>query len=599
MNPSTTMATVLVDELVRLGVRHAVLCPGSRSAPLAYALEKADRAGRLTLHVRIDERSAGFVALGIGKVTGVPAVVVTTSGTAVANLHPAVLEASEATVPMLLLTADRPPELRGTRANQTADQLKIFGSAVRLFHDLATPGKNDATAPWRTCVDRAYAAATGALGADPGPAHLNVPFREPLVPDLDPDPSPDEEVSVDVSQVGRADGDPWTRVPTDRPHVRPSGRSPLARELSDGPERTLVVLGDLPDARLAAELAGWADGRGWPVLAEPFGTRSPGAFLPFAGLLAHLPSHLEALRPERIVVGGRITLSRQVAGLLRLPGLRVDLLTPSARWPDPGHVVHAVHPWPVFPDDAPENAAPWATSADEALQADTPVVTSWARAWHAAADAVTHEVGALLDGMWPFGPAVAREVLSAAPSGTLLYTGSSSVVRDLDLTRQEDRAWVVANRGLAGIDGTVSSAVGAALAASDRPAVALMGDLTFLHDANGLLIGPAEPRPDLTVVVLNDDGGGIFGLLEYGDPARAGQFERVFGTSTGTRIADLCRAHHVTHVLARTRGELAAAVSTRPEGIRVVEICIDRASQRASHERLRAVAVQAASQALG
>lgn len=584
MNPSTAMALVLVDELVRLGVQHAVLCPGSRSAPLAYALQDADRAGRLTVHVRVDERSAGFLALGVGKVTGVPAVVVTTSGTAVANLHPAVLEASEAAVPLLLLTADRPPELRGTRANQTTDQLKIFGSAVRLFHDFGTPGPGDDPAAWRTSVDRGYAAATGALGGEPGPAHLNVPFREPLVPDLDPDPltGPGEVPS------GRDDGGPWTRVLD-----RLDDRASLAAESSRWPERTLVVIGDLPRPRLAAELAVWAHGRGWPVLAEPFGVRPPGSCLPFAGLLAHLPPRLEALRPERIVVAGRVTLSRQTAGLLRLPGVRVDLLTPSPRWPDPGHVAHTVHSWPTFPGSAPQ------TPSGDDRRGHAPSGTDWARAWQLAARAVEGELGPLLDGMWPFGPTVAREVLTAAAPQTVLYTGSSSTVRDLDLTRGDDEVTVVANRGLAGIDGTVSSAVGAALAAARRPTVALMGDLTFLHDANGLLIGPSEPRPDLTVVVVNDDGGGIFGLLEYGDPARAAQSERVFATATGTRIADLCRAHRVTHILADAREALSATVAERPTGIRVVEVCIDRASQRARHERLREAALQAATRALG
>ena len=184
MNPSTALATVLVDELIRQGVRHAVLCPGSRSAPLAYALQDADREGRLTLHVRVDERSAGFLALGLAKLTRVPAVVVTTSGTAVANLHPAVLEAHHATVPLLVLSADRPPELRGTGANQTTVQPGMFGGAVRWSHEIGTPERRAGQqAHWRSTISRAVAAARG-LGGDPGPVHLNVPL--PRTPRPDP-----------------------------------------------------------------------------------------------------------------------------------------------------------------------------------------------------------------------------------------------------------------------------------------------------------------------------------------------------------------------------------------------------------------------------
>src|SRR6478672_1805530 len=183
VNPSTALATVLVDELARHGVREAVLCPGSRSAPLAYALQEADRAGRIRLHVRVDERSAGFLALGLAKLTRRPVPVVTTSGTAVANLHPAVLEAHHAAVPLLVLSADRPPELRGTGANQTTTQPGLFGGALRWSHEIGAPERRDAQqAGWRSVVSRAVAAATGALGGTPGPVHLNVPLREPLVP---------------------------------------------------------------------------------------------------------------------------------------------------------------------------------------------------------------------------------------------------------------------------------------------------------------------------------------------------------------------------------------------------------------------------------
>ncbi|WP_460446695.1 2-succinyl-5-enolpyruvyl-6-hydroxy-3-cyclohexene-1-carboxylic-acid synthase, partial [Angustibacter aerolatus] len=252
MNPSTACATVLVDELVRHGVRHAVLCPGSRSAPLAYALHAADAAGRLELHVRTDERSAGFLALGLAT-GGVPVPVVTTSGTAVVNLHPAVLEAAHTGRPLLVLSADRPPELRGTGANQTTRQVGVFGDAPRWAHDLGTPDARPGQVPgWRSTVSRMVAAATGADGGAPGPAHLNLPLREPLVP---------TDSGFDEPLDGRPDDAPWTS--------RPTALAGAVEPLSDVP-RTLVLVGDLPgpQASRGAAAADLAALRGWPLLAE-------------------------------------------------------------------------------------------------------------------------------------------------------------------------------------------------------------------------------------------------------------------------------------------------------------------------------------------
>src|SRR5450631_1081172 len=207
VNPSTALAAVVVDELVRHGVREAVLCPGSRSACFAYALQEADRSGRLRLHVRVDERSAGFLALGLAKLTRAPVPVFTTSGTAVANLHPAVLEASHAAVPMVIVSSDRPAELQGTGANQTTDQTHLFGTAVRMFHQLGTPQRRKGqNAVWRSVVGRLYASATGLSGPHAGPVHLNVPLREPLVPDLSAGQDWPESLQ------GRDGGLPWVRV---------------------------------------------------------------------------------------------------------------------------------------------------------------------------------------------------------------------------------------------------------------------------------------------------------------------------------------------------------------------------------------------------
>jgi 2-succinyl-5-enolpyruvyl-6-hydroxy-3-cyclohexene-1-carboxylate synthase len=589
VNPSSALAQVLVDELVRHGVRDVVLCPGSRSAPLAYAVQEAERSGRLRLHVRVDERSAGFLALGLAKASRMPAAVVTTSGTAVANLHPAVLEAHHGVVPLIVLSADRPPELRGTGANQTTTQPGIFGGAVRWSHELGVAEARTGQVPgWRATVARAVAAAVGSLGGIPGPVHLNVPLREPLVPTHGDWPEPLD---------GRPDGRPWTALPGSagadpRPaYPRPADPRPVATaglpgDSWRGGRRTLVVLGDLPRPAQSDVAVQWAARRGWPVVAEPFGDpvrRGPGSrVVPHGSLLLTCSEWLDAHQPERVVTVGRVTLSRAVAALLRRPGVRVENVTPIPQWADPSAVVAEVHPWSVVTQSGSETASPGRGIDD-----------SWAAAWQDAGNAVAKAVVA--EGLpWPTGLGVASTVVTSLPSGAALFVGSSNAVRDLDLAAAEwaDDVAVYANRGLAGIDGCVSTAAGVALG-GDRPAYALVGDLTFLHDTNGLLIGPREPHPDLTIVVANDDGGGIFTLLEPGEPKRAADFERVFGTPTGVDLDALCRAHGVGHVLATSPEALAEAVSARPAGIHVVEVRIDRTGHRAAHARLRQIAVTA------
>ena len=565
MTPSSALATVLVDELVRGGVRDVVLCPGSRSAPLAYAVLAAERAGRLRLHVRVDERSAGFLALGLAAGSRLPVVVVTTSGTAVANLHPAVLEAHHAGLALIVLSADRPHELRGTGANQTTAQPGIFGTSTRWSADLPAPVVRRGLPPfWRSTVCRALASATGATGGEPGPVHLNVSLREPLVPDASAPEWPD---ALD----GRPGGAPWVVAAA----ASDSGAA-AAPSLPDV-ERTLVLVGRTRDPHLGGTAVDWAAGRGHPVVAEPFGHRRVrAAGLPHGPLVLTATDWLDAHQPERVVVVGRVTLSRAVGALLRRPGIRVEVVSESAQWPDPSHVAAAVH--------SPSMLAQ-ATDAGRAVSS-----SEWAERWYAAGRNLADAVAAQ-ELPWSTGLAVAEAVATSLPTDALLVVGSSNPVRDLDLAAAGPVAGeVLANRGLAGIDGVVSTAVGAALSDAGRPAYALLGDLTFLHDANGLLVGPDEPMPDLTLVVVNDDGGGIFTTLEPGAPERAGDFERVFGTPTGTDLAALCAAHGIRHTLAPTREALAGALTERPAGVRVVEVRVDRATHRQAHADLRALA---------
>ncbi|MBB5154661.1 2-succinyl-5-enolpyruvyl-6-hydroxy-3-cyclohexene-1-carboxylic-acid synthase [Saccharopolyspora phatthalungensis] len=546
MNPSTAQAEVIVDELVRNGVRQVVLSPGSRNAPLSYALYRAAHAERLRLHVRIDERSAGFLALGLAARSRSPVVVVCTSGTAATNLHPAVSEAYHSGVPLIVLTADRPTELRAAGANQTIDQHRLFGAEVRMFDELAVaenrPGQN---AYWRSQTCRAWHAAN--VGARGGPVHLNVPFREPLVPDGD--------AQWCEPLTGRPAGARWTEI--SEHGWTPSTLSQVHAR------RGLVLVADWgPEG--ASE---WGDRYGWPVLSESGGVGLGGSAAISTGMwLLNLPEFMEKKRPEQVLCVGRPTVFRQVQRLLADIDVEVLLAHGGVDWPAPAHNLREVAE--TF------GAAPGRADPD------------WLTGWQQADQKATAALHAALDlERWPSGPAAAREVVDALPEHALLVLGSSNPSRDVALAaRQRSDVVVHRNRGVAGIDGTVSTAIGAAVA-HGRPAYALLGDLTFLHDSNGLMLGPYERRPDLTIVVLNDDGGGIFALLEQGSPEHREAFERVFATPHGTDIGKLCAAHGVEHVLVRQQSEFSAALQWRP-GLRVIEVQADRARLRSVHQRL-------------
>jgi 2-succinyl-5-enolpyruvyl-6-hydroxy-3-cyclohexene-1-carboxylate synthase len=533
VHPSTAQARVIVDELTRCGVRHLVLCPGSRNAPLSMAVFEAAGAGRLTLHVRIDERSAGFLALGIGK-AGSPAAVCCTSGTAAANLHPAVLEAHHSHTPLLLLTADRPAELHSTGANQTIDQRGLYGSAAPCVDLPLAERRTGGNAVWRGTVCRAVALATA------GPVQLNVPFREPLVPTGDDD--------WPETLAGRANDAPWTRWPS--LGVSASTAAGLSA-------RTVLLVGDPvgnPD-RITAAAAAAAEA-GWPVIAEPTGITAAGQVLRSGSLLINAGELPAELRPTDVVVAGRPTLTRGVGALLRAAE-RVVVLGDAAGWTDPQRL---------------------ATEVADQLEPGRPDPT-WLAAWLAADQAASAAADRVLAAeAWPTGAHVARDVVAALPPGARLFLGSSNPIRFVDFVGRPTTQVILANRGVAGIDGSVSTAAGIALG-SGAPCYALLGDLTFLHDVNGLLVGPTELRPDLTVIVVNDDGGGIFALLEQGAPEYADSFERVFGTPHHADIAALCAGYRVPHVLVSDADELAAALAPAP-GPRVIEVRVERSGLR-------------------
>jgi 2-succinyl-5-enolpyruvyl-6-hydroxy-3-cyclohexene-1-carboxylate synthase len=549
VNPATAFARVLVDELIRGGVRDAVLAPGSRSAPAALALAAAERAGSLRLHVRIDERTAAFLALGMAKASGRPVPVLTTSGTAAAHLHAAVLEADASGVPLLALTADRPPELRGTGANQTIAQPGLYGGAVRWTADVGVPEAGREAAQnryWRSLVARALVTATGALSDDPGPVHLNLALREPLLPDGD-------DVELSGPWAGRTDGAPWTAA--DAPSPRES--VPVA-----GHPRTLVVAGDGPVRPVPP---------GVPLIAEPSsGLWGAPSGLRGGALLLGATDWLTAHRPDRLVVLGRPTLSRPVSALLADPSVRVETVPSSPRWADAGR-----------------NSALVGHSFEAGSVPD-----GWATAWRKAASRVGAAVDAVLDATagLPAGR-LARDTVAALPAGALLVLGSSTPVRDVDrlaVPRADVR--VLANRGVAGIDGTISTAIGAALT-HDGPAFTLMGDLTFLHDLTGLLVGAGEPVPDLTVVVPDNDGGGIFAQLEPGQDRYAQDYRRVFGTPHGRDLVAVARGLGWAATRVTEPEELRPALGLG--GPRVVVVRTDQRAEALLAVRLRQAAADA------
>jgi 2-succinyl-5-enolpyruvyl-6-hydroxy-3-cyclohexene-1-carboxylate synthase len=566
VNPSTAFGLAFGDELTRCGLREVVLAPGSRSTPLAMAFGDLEQRGRLRLHVRIDERSASFAALGLAKASRRPVAVLCTSGTAAANFHPAVIEADESGVPLLVLTADRPPELRSTGANQAIDQIKLYGSAVRWFAEAGVPERRaGAVAYWRSLACQAWAHAAGRAGGFAGPVHLNLAFRDPLTPDL---PGTAGDRGWPEPLDGRPDGTPWTRFEPGRP----------ATGLLTLPwtERGVVICGDGDyDATALVELAEQA---GWPVLAEPSSgaRRGPNALPAYQYLLA-TPEFMAEHRPEVLVSAGRPGLSRPQAALLATPvGRHVVIGQGPGRWADPQRAATDV-------------------AAGIRLTGAPATATSWLEEWWRADDAARRAVDAVLDsGDRLTEPRLARDLVLGLPEDALLWAASSMPVRDIDFhaaTRADVR--VLASRGTSGIDGTVSAAIGAALAHAG-PAFALIGDLAFLHDAPGLALGPSEPRPDLCLVVVNNDGGGIFSTLEQA--AFTASFERLFGTPHGAGLDHLAAAFGLPYQRLEQPEDLGKALAGT--GLRVVEAQTERAAGAALRGRLHEAAATAVRSAL-
>ena len=539
------LIAAFVDELVRCGVTDACTSPGSRSTPLVLALA---RHGGLRAHSHIDERTSGFFALGAAKASGRAVALACTSGTAAANLAPAVIEASEARVPLIVLTADRPPELRETGAGQTIDQIKLYGGAVRWFFEVGNHEPDDARVAWiRALACRAVAAATGER---PGPVHLNWPLREPLVPPAELGPPPG----------GRADGSPWLRV-----ERAPSAPVELAAHVPAGARGVIVAGRD--DAGLAPQIPALARAAGYPLLADPLsGARRGEAAIAHYEALLRDERFAREHEPEVVLRVGDLPTSKPLrAWLAGLAGARQVLVDPEAAWQDPASVVEL------------------SLRADpRAVVAPPPTEPTWLEAWRAAdaqaARAIEQALSAELSE-----PNVARALGQQLPADATVFVAASMPVRDLEWfwPVREDSPRVLSNRGANGIDGTLSSALGAA-AVSGGPVIALIGDVAFAHDLGGLLAA-ARLRIPMTVVLINNGGSAVFDYLPISGERDV--YERHVATPTGLDFAAAATLCGFEHRHARTLAELRELIRTPPPNT-LIEVRSDRAGGVALHGRL-------------
>jgi len=534
----STFCATLVDEWVRCGLTDAVVCPGSRSTPMTLALASDDR---VRTHVHHDERSGSFLALGLAAAGGRPVVVVTTSGTAVVQLHAAAVEADLAGVPLILCTADRPPELRDVAAPQTVDQTHLFGRSVRAFSDpgVADPAQSSS---WRSIAGRAWAEATSEW---PGPVHLNLPFREPLV--------------GEVGELPPARGEgPWHQRLT-------AGRQAPILEPTVSGARGVVIAGrGTADPGAVAALA---EDLGWPLLADPSsGCAGDTSIAAFDALLR--TPFADRVRPDVVIRSGGMPASKVLGQWLDGCEHEEVVIAAPAWWPDPSRRAAVLL-----------DAVPTVADGHEP-------VPEWVQAWRAASDAIGAALDVVLADDPLSEPAVARHLTRSLPPGSLLVAASSMPVRDIEwfgVVRRDLR--VLSNRGANGIDGVVSTAVGAALVGART--TLLIGDVAFLHDSNGLL-GLADRGVDLTIVVLDNDGGGIFSFLPQRTELAGDRFERFFGTPHGLDLVALAQAYGVE----AERVDTVEQLDWRP-GVRVLVVSTDRDENVALHRRLDSAATDA------
>jgi 2-succinyl-5-enolpyruvyl-6-hydroxy-3-cyclohexene-1-carboxylate synthase len=580
-NRNTALASALIDELGRCGVRDAVLCPGSRSTPLALALW---REPAIDARVIVDERSAGYFAVGAAQATARPVAVLCTSGTAAANLHPAVCEANEAAVPLIVLTADRPPELRGIGAGQTIDQLGLYGSAARWFCEVGSHEADDSgLLHHRSVACRAFFVAAG--DPRPGPVHLNVCWRDPLGPEPRPG---DLTASSPLALDGRDEGRPLTTVAAaPEPPADPLVEALAERVASD--PRGLIVAGRMSDRSAVAAIVALARATGYPILAEPtsqlrFGPHDRELVVSRYEPVAR--ARPPQLTPDLVLRFGEMPTCKPLRGWLAdLPEAAQLVIDPDRGWNEPTRIAGEI----VRAD--PARLA--GTLTERAYGALDP---AWAGAWVTASEAADEAIQAELDGLRePTEPGVHAALGRAYADGDLVYTASSMPIRDQEAFLAGGSAEVrfLANRGANGIDGLISSGIGAA-AATGRPTWIVTGDLGLFHDMNALAALRHAEAP-VRIVVLDNDGGGIFEFLPQAAQITREEFEAILGTPLGLDAERIAGLHGIPYERITDLSQLAAAGGATA----LIHVPVDRTANRDLHERLGETAEAAVTEALG
>ncbi len=548
---AATFCATLVDEWARQGVRHAVVAPGSRSTPLAIALAKNEA---IEVHVFHDERSASFAALGIGVASGFPAVLLCSSGTAGTHFHGAVVEAHQSDVPMIVCTADRPPELRDVAAAQTIDQTHLFGSAVRWFHDPGVPSR-EAEMTWRSLAARTVQAA---VGVHPGPVHLNLPFREPLVGDVVDMPPSREKKWSDVIHLGTSESQDASEIV----HAI-SGR------------KGIIIAG----RGASREVLSLAETLGWPIFADAVSgvrERNNSVIIGFDTILRS-EKFAASYLPEVVLRIGAPPASKVLAQWVSKIDCPVIQIRSSNMVIDPDHKVRYTIKGDI-------DAACRALAAD-VNNCDKSWLASWSQAEVAAQNAMS---------VWTSKnfsePSVARTVTSAMTVGSHLVISSSMPIRDVEwFGTATSGVTVHSNRGTNGIDGVVSTAVGVALATKARVTL-LIGDIACLHDSNGLW-ALNRRDVDLTIVVTNNDGGSIFSFLPQAQIVNKSDFELLYGTPHGASFEHLAATHGIAFERVSTVEELASTL--QGSGTRLIEVPCERSSNVSQHEALQSAVVAA------
>lgn len=590
---NATWSLALIDAMVAAGVREALVAPGSRNAPLTLAL---DRSG-LRTHVAIDERAGAYFALGLARASRRPVIVLTTSGTAAANLHPAALEAFHGRVPLVLLTADRPPELRAVGAPQTIDQIRLFGTGVAWFAEAGLP-EGGPTALKRAASLGAQAVAA-AWGPPAGPAHLNVPFREPLLPEPVAFEAIAKARAINVSDGrGTEDIAPPSLAGASAASVRR-----VARALR-GRRRGVIVCGPMESApEFAPAVTRLADVTGYPILADPlsglrFGAHDRSRVCGAYELFLRSPSFADAEAPEAVMLFGAVPTSKAWSlQATRAPAAYRVAVDEIGATRDPSRLTRE-----ILRGDPALTAAALADLLASTAEPDPTWADRFRRAERAAADAVSRHLASSPvlgeEHLFPTLLPVLADAARARRAETgILYVGNSMPIRDLDLTGAP-AAWpirVLGNRGVNGIDGVVSSALGASV--GDAPLLVVVGDLSFHHDLNALA-ALREGRARATIVVVQNDGGGIFSFLPAARHTDA--FERYFGTPHGLDIAKAAALYGVPHALCANAAELAAhaSQSLRTRETVILEVRTDRAANFAAHQAMAEAARRAVEEAL-